>query len=119
MKVGYSRPKAIRGLHPSGLKEILISRPSDLEKVDGKTQVARIAHTVGESKRVLIIDEAKKRDIRILNPGLKKAPEAEAAPTAEAPAKEATPETKEETSKAESSEEQPKGSERKSEKGTE
>jgi len=119
VKVGYSRPKATRGFHPSGLKEILVSRPSDLEKVDSKTQVARIAHTVGESKRVLIIEEAKKRDIRILNPGLKKAPEAEAAPAAEAPATETTKETKEETPKPKSSEEKPKGSESESEKGTE
>jgi hypothetical protein len=112
VKVGYSRPKATRGFHPSGLREILISRPSDLEKLDGKTRVARIAHTVGESKRVLIIEEAKKRDIRILNPGLKKAPEAEAAPT------EATKETKAETAKPESPEEEPRKAERKSEKGT-
>jgi hypothetical protein len=43
-----------------------------------KTQAARIAHTVGESKRVQILDLAKKANIRVLNPGLKKA--AEAAP---------------------------------------
>jgi hypothetical protein len=50
-----------------------------LEGVDPNTQVAKIAHTVGESKRVLIVEEAKKRSVRILNPGLKKAPEAPAA----------------------------------------
>lgn len=80
VKIGYSRPKATRGLHPSGLREVLVWRPSDLEKVDAKVQVARIAHTVGENKRVLIIEEAKKKNIRILNAGVKKTPEAEVPP---------------------------------------
>jgi hypothetical protein len=67
--------------------------------VDPAKQVARIAHTVGENKRVLILEEAKKRSIRILNHGLKKAPEAEVVtePAAEpAPAESAT-RAKEET----------------------
>lgn len=76
VKIGYSRPRAIRGMHPSGLREVRVWRPTDLAKLDPKTQVARIAHTVGESKRVLIIDEAKKANIRILNPGLKRRAEA-------------------------------------------
>jgi len=76
VKIGYSRPKATRGKHPSGLTEILIYRPKDLEKLDPKTQAARIAHTVGENKRVQILEDAKKANIRILNPGLKKPTEA-------------------------------------------
>jgi large subunit ribosomal protein L32e len=95
VKIGYSRPAAVRGLHPSGLKDVLVYRPSDLDKVDASTQVARIAHTVGERKRVIIVEEAKKKNIKILNPGLKKAPELEAPPE---PEHEATPaETKPET----------------------
>lgn len=69
----------------------MVYRPSDLEKVDSSTQVARIAHTVGENKRVLIVEEAKKRSIRILNPGLKRAPEAEAVPEPEPGAAPAEP----------------------------
>lgn len=83
VKIGYSRPAAVRGIHPSGLRDILVYRPSDLDKVDANTQVARIAHTVGERKRVLIVEEAKKKNIRILNPGLKKAPELEPVPEPE------------------------------------
>jgi large subunit ribosomal protein L32e len=100
VKGGYGRPKALRGAHPSGLKEIMVWRPKDLEGIDPKTQAARIAHTVGERKRVEIVDQAKKANIRILNPGPKKeteiAPEvAEAAePTApEEPTAEPTTET--------------------------
>jgi len=83
VKIGYSRPRTVRGLHPSGLREVLVWRPDDIKKIDPNTQVARIAHTVGERKRVLILEEAKKSSIRILNPGLKKAPEVQAAPEPE------------------------------------
>jgi large subunit ribosomal protein L32e len=104
VKIGYSRPKATRGLHPSGLREVPVWRPGDLEKIDEKMYVARIAHTVGERKRVLLIEEAKKRNIRILNPGVKKAPETELAPEPApetSPAEEVTPEPKKESAKPE------------------
>ena len=120
VKIGYSRPKATRGIHPSGLREILIYRPTDLEKIDSNTQVARIAHTVGENKRVLIVDEAKKRSIRILNPGLKKAPEAEVVPEpeAEAASTEPTPEPQEKAAEPEKKVEKKTTKKRKTGKGT-
>lgn len=104
VKIGYSRSKSTRGLHPSGLREVIIWRPKDLQNIDPKTQAARIGHTVGENKRVQIMDEAKKSNIRVLNPGLKKtsepAPEVVTEPTtqeaAEEPTKEAAPSTVEE-----------------------
>jgi large subunit ribosomal protein L32e len=87
VKIGYSRPKATKGRHPSGLNEVIVYRPKDLENLDPKTQAARIAHTVGENKRVQILADAKKANIRVLNPGLKKPaealPEAPAKPTTE------------------------------------
>jgi large subunit ribosomal protein L32e len=76
VKIGYSRPRATRGRHPSGLIEVIVYRPKDLENLDPKTQAARIAHTVGENKRVQILADAKKANIRVLNPGLKKPAEA-------------------------------------------
>ena len=115
VKIGYSRPKATRGKHPSGLTEILIYRPKDLEKLDPKTQAARIAHTVGENKRVQILEDAKKANIRILNPGLKKPTEAppetppepstETETTTETETKETA--TDESTAKTETAEETP------------
>ena len=78
VKIGYSRPQATRGGHPSGLVEVMVWRPDDLAHIDPKTQAARIAHTVGERKRVMILDQAKKATIIVLNPGVKK--EAEVAP---------------------------------------
>ena len=74
VKIGYARPASIRGLHPSGMREVLIHRPQDLEQIDPKVSVARIAHTVGENKRLVILDEAERRGIHVLNPGPKKEP---------------------------------------------
>jgi hypothetical protein len=84
----------------------MVWRPKDLEGIDSKTQAARIAHTVGENKRVQILEDAKKANIRILNPGLKKpaeiVPETVTEPTAPtvetgAPAESATETTTEAT----------------------
>jgi len=94
VKIGYSSPRATRGLHPSGLKAIAIWRPADLLALDPKLHVGMIAHTVGENKRVQILDEAKKANIRILNPGLKR-PEVPLPPTEVTPT-EPAPETGEE-----------------------
>jgi hypothetical protein len=58
----------------------MVWKLSDLEHMDPKTQAVRIAHTVGENKRVQILDQAKKANIRVLNPGVKK--EAEVTPEA-------------------------------------
>jgi large subunit ribosomal protein L32e len=73
--VGYKVAKRVRGLHPSGFREILIHRLEDLEKIDVNAQVARIAATVGEKKRIAILERAKALNIRILNPGPAKKPE--------------------------------------------
>ena len=98
VKIGYARPKAQRGAHPSGLKEIMVWRPKDLEGIDPNTQAARIAHTVGERKRVEILDQAKKANIRVLNPGPKK--EAAIAPEVAAEATAPTEPTTEATKEA-------------------
>ena len=73
--VGYKVAKRVRGLHPSGFREILIHRPEDLEKIDVKIEVARIAATVGERKRIAILERAKGLNVQILNPGVAKKPE--------------------------------------------
>ncbi|MBW6451810.1 MAG: 50S ribosomal protein L32e [DPANN group archaeon] len=67
----YSSPRMVRGLHASGYKDILINNVKELLNIDIKTEVARIAGTVGTKKRIDIMNEAKKMEIRILNPGIK------------------------------------------------
>lgn len=67
VSVGYRGPKATRGLHPSGFREVLVYNVDDLGRVDPDTQVARIAHTVGKRKRAAILTEARKKKVRVLN----------------------------------------------------
>jgi large subunit ribosomal protein L32e len=67
VSVGYKGPKIARGLHPSGYREVLVNNVQELSIVDPSTQAIRIAHTVGKRKRGLIIAEAKKLNIKILN----------------------------------------------------
>ena len=65
--VGYGAPKELRYLHPSGMKEILIHSVKDLEKIDPKIYAAKIAHVVGERKRLEILKKAEELKIKILN----------------------------------------------------
>ncbi|XHH07560.1 MAG: 50S ribosomal protein L32e [Candidatus Bathyarchaeia archaeon] len=64
---GYKGPKVARGLHPSGYREVIIYNAESVAAVDPNTQAIRIAHTVGTRKRALIIAEAEKLQIKILN----------------------------------------------------
>ncbi|MEM4980318.1 MAG: 50S ribosomal protein L32e, partial [Candidatus Bathyarchaeia archaeon] len=67
VKVGYKLPKEARGLHPSGSVEVLVRRPEDLQGLDPAKHVVRIAHTVGERKRVAIIQRSAELGLRVLN----------------------------------------------------
>jgi large subunit ribosomal protein L32e len=69
---GYKSKLAERGRHPSGLEEVIVARPADLEKVDSKTQIVRIMRTVGERKRVAIMERAQALELVVANPGTKK-----------------------------------------------
>lgn len=73
VKVGYKSGLKNRGLHPSGLEEILVRRPADLEKINAKTQIVKIAHSVGERKRIAIMERAEALELTVANPGVKKA----------------------------------------------
>lgn len=117
VKVGYGKPKLVRGLHPSGFQEVLVSRPKDLEGIDPHKQAIRISHTVGLRKRLKILEMAQGLGIRVLNPGPTSAP---IVPPSEAEVKEGTkekgkkPEVEKERAmgKGEGSKDNKKGSQR-------
>ncbi len=69
--VGFRQPKEVRGKHPSGYYEVLVSNVNDLEKINPKTHAARIRATVGKKKRIEIIKKAEELGIKILNKGVK------------------------------------------------
>jgi large subunit ribosomal protein L32e len=74
VNVGWGGPAAVRGLHPSGKKEVMVYNVADLATVNPETCVARIGRTVGKKKRIVIVEEAGKLGVRILNSGLKPEP---------------------------------------------
>lgn len=59
VSIGYRGPKAARGLHPSGFREVIVHNVKELDTVDPKTQAIRIARTVGSKKRGAIEDRIK------------------------------------------------------------
>jgi len=65
---GYGSPKSIRGLHPSGFKEVLVFNINDLGSINPKTHVCRIGSSVGKKKKMVIMKKASENNIKILNP---------------------------------------------------
>ena len=68
-QVGYGRPAAVKGLHPSGYSDGLISSIAELELVDPSFEAIRIAGKIGAKKKALIIAKAEEAGIQVLNPG--------------------------------------------------
>jgi large subunit ribosomal protein L32e len=65
--IGFKTPKKVRHLHASGFQEVIIHNMAELEQVDYRKQVAKIAHSIGRHKRVLLQDRADELNILILN----------------------------------------------------
>jgi len=75
-KIGYRNSDSIRGLHPSGMREVLVN---SVKEIDGlKDVVIRIASSVGGKKRAIMEEKAKALHLRIVNlvggPQMKDAP---------------------------------------------
>jgi len=81
--IGYGSHRKYRGLHPSGLKEIIIHNVEELENVSPDKKAIRIAATVGERKRLRIIEHAEELGYKILNPKTSKTAEVETVPSTE------------------------------------
>ncbi|MCS7093785.1 MAG: 50S ribosomal protein L32e [Candidatus Aenigmarchaeota archaeon] len=65
--IGYKKPEDVRGLHPCGLKEVLVRNLKDLENLDPSKVTIRISSKVGKKKRSEIVKKAKEMNIKILN----------------------------------------------------
>jgi len=64
---GYGSPRSVAGLGRSGLKEVMISTPAQISKLDPKKEAVLISGSVGKAKRALIIGQAKKLGVRVTN----------------------------------------------------
>jgi len=64
-RIGYRQPRAIRGNHPSGVPEVLVSNMTELEAVKGAA--VRIAAKVGAKKKAVLVAKAREKKLKILN----------------------------------------------------
>ncbi|WP_321420463.1 50S ribosomal protein L32e [uncultured Methanomethylovorans sp.] len=67
-QVGYGSPVLVKGLHPSGYSEVIVSTLNDVSPLDANTMAIRIAATVGARKKAMIEEKAVSMGIKILNP---------------------------------------------------
>lgn len=67
--VGFRTPKAIRYLHPAGLREVIVNNVSEIEalKESKDSVILRISGKVGLKKRLEIISKAKELGFRVAN----------------------------------------------------
>ncbi|MFW9971772.1 MAG: 50S ribosomal protein L32e [Candidatus Odinarchaeota archaeon] len=68
--IGYRNPKKVRGLHPSGYKEVRVIKIQDLKNLNKNRHAIKIASKLGSKKRVALIDYCQKRGFKILNLGI-------------------------------------------------
>ena len=64
---GYRSPRAVRGLHSSGLIKTLVKNLQDLEKINPKQELAILSSRLGAKKKILFLDQAKKLGIKVYN----------------------------------------------------
>jgi len=65
---GFRGPRAVRYLHPSGYRDVLVHNEKELEKLDPSTDAIRIGASVGMRKREIIEKRAVELGFKILNP---------------------------------------------------
>jgi len=66
-KPGFGSPLAVRGMHPSGFFEVLVSSVKELEGIDPKTHAIRISGTIGDRKRMILQEAAGSAGLKVLN----------------------------------------------------
>jgi len=107
--IGRRSPRNLRNRHPLGLYEVLVYRVEELKTVNPQTHVVRISGRLGSRKKVVILEEAKKLGIKILNPAVKAKPKKSEEETGEK-TEEGTEEVDEKAGEAEGEESEEGGS---------
>ncbi len=83
VQAGYGSPREVRGMHPSGLRELLVHNVHQLSMA-GANFAVRIAHGVGGKKRAEIMKAADGMKLKVLNPFTAKVKEKKVEKKAEA-----------------------------------
>jgi large subunit ribosomal protein L32e len=68
VKIGYRGPSLVRGLHPTGLKPVVVHNVSELEGLNPATTIIYISGSVGLRKKVEIFNAASSKGFRVANP---------------------------------------------------
>jgi len=63
---GYGSPNEVKGVHPSGLKQILVNSIKDLEKIESDSGII-LSSKIGLRKKIELVKEAIEKKIKILN----------------------------------------------------
>jgi len=64
--IGYSSPKKVRSLHPSGLIPALIHNPKELTTLNSNFGII-VSSTVGQKKKIEILKKSKELKLQLLN----------------------------------------------------
>ena len=72
VSIGYRLPKQVRGLHASGLNQVVINNVDELLKIKDKKDnvIITISSTVGFKKRLEILAKAKELGFKVSNGGV-------------------------------------------------
>ena len=67
VQIGWGSPREVKGMNREGLKPVMVHNVNDLSKLNPKTDIAVIAATVGDKKKIMIIEQAAAKKIKISN----------------------------------------------------
>lgn len=67
VRVGYRTPESVRGLSSNGMREVCVSTFNDLQKMDAQKDICVLSSTLGQRKKVSIVQEAVHRGLSIRN----------------------------------------------------
>jgi large subunit ribosomal protein L32e len=73
LQEGYHTPKAVRGMDKHGLYPTIVATVAELKKLDPAKHSVIVSGTLGNKKRVVIIEEAAKHKFTLSNVTVKKA----------------------------------------------
>lgn len=65
--IGYRTPEKVRDLNPMGYREVRVSNPAEIKKLDPKKEMAVITSSVGRKKKLDIMKAAEDAGVRISN----------------------------------------------------
>lgn len=64
---GYKSPIKVKGLHASGLKQVIVFSPEDVKNINKQSEGIIISKSVGIRKMLEVLKKAKELNIQVLN----------------------------------------------------